>query len=45
MSYENNELQYTTCDVCGHEKKCFSQYESGEEVAVCQDCLRITDRN
>ncbi len=37
------EFKYTICDVCGEKKRCFVQYESGEELAVCQDCLRDAD--
>jgi len=43
MNYENNELKYTECDICGHEKKCVVQHESGEDHAVCPDCLATVD--
>lgn len=45
MSYANDEIKYTECDLCGQDKKCFIQYESGEEQAVCLHCLRIADRD
>jgi len=45
MSYPINEIKYTICDVCGDEQNCFIQYEFGEELVTCPDCLRIADGN
>jgi len=44
MSYASNEMEHTTCDVCGHEKKCFVNGEGEEQEAVCPDCLRQCSR-
>ena len=40
-SIENNEIKYTECDVCGQQKECFVQ---GKQT-ICQDCIRITNRD
>lgn len=45
MSDANNELKYAECDFCGQERKCFIQYELGEEQAVCPNCLLMADRD
>ena len=45
MSFTNNELKYTECDVCGHEKECHITCEYGEDRAVCPTCLSIANRD